>query len=377
MHLKSLLADDASKASSSMRSHSISRLHKAYTHAAELCTLLSDPASNATEKDILEAHAYTASLRGSEAFEKSHWEASIAAFSEAKIIYTVLLSSNKSELYQDQLTSTIDPSIRYSAYQLQLPRSMDVATISRKYFPREDAAKIVPIVEKLDPHVFSEADPDTPMVGTAGAVTSVTWRSRTAPVENAEISVSLASAQTKENVYYSKQQEDAASTEAFDDVLAAWQDAVDVTKKAIDDLKAEGVGMQDQKMQNLQMTWTVVNYSLICWRIGRNRVMIQGIALGGKKGKKTVDEVKVKKLGHLKEEVALYDAILQVCLTLYFLSYQPNLTRPTTVPRASLRPPRYRRRRRLHSRTRLQKVLLCRFKMRSHRTLPRSPLQSP
>lgn len=312
MHLKSLLADDPSKASSSMRSHSVSRLHKAYTHAAELCTLLSDPASNATEKDILEAHAYAASLRGSEAFEKSHWEASITAFSEARIIYSVLLGSNKSELYQDQLTSTVDPSIRYSAYQLQLPRSMDVATISRKYFPRDKAADIIPKVESLDPHVFSEADPDTPMTGTAGTVTSVTWRSRTAPVENAEISVALANSQAKENAYYSKQEENAASTEVFDDVLAAWQDAVDVTKKAIDDLKTEGVGMQDQKMQYLQMTWTVVNYSLICWRVGRNRVMIQGIAQGGKKGKKAGDEIKIKKLGHLKEEVVLYDAILQV-----------------------------------------------------------------
>lgn len=311
MHLKSLLADDASTASAAMRSHSVSRLHKAYAHALELCALLSDPASNATEKDILEAYAYVASLRGSEAFEKSHWEASIRAFSEARITYSVLLSSHKNELYRDQLTSTIDPSIRYSAYQLQLPRSMDVATISRKYFPREDAAKIIPTLESLDPNVFSEPE-DTPMAGTTGSVSSVTWRSRTAPVENAEISVALANAQTVENTYYSKQEENAASTEAFDDVLAAWQEVVDATKKAIDDLQAEGVRMQDQKMQNLQLTWTVVNYSLICWRVGRNRVMIQGIAQGGKKGKKGDSEVRVKKLGHLKEEVALYDAILQV-----------------------------------------------------------------
>lgn len=311
MHLKSILADDASKTSSSMRSHCVSRLHKAFAHALELRTLLSDPASNSTEKDILEAHAYTASLRGGEAFEKSHWQASIEAFSEAKIIYSVLLNSNKNELYRDQLTSTIEPSIRYSAYKLKLPRSMDVATISRKNFP-QDAKDLVPRLESLDPNVFSEVDPDTPMAGTAGSVSSVTWRSRTAPVDNAEISAALADAQTAENVYYSKQQENADSAESFDNVLAAWRDAVDVTKKSIDDLQAERVSMQDLKMQNLQMTWTVVNYSLICWRIGRNRVMIKGIAQGGKKSKKIEDEVKVKKLGHLKEEVALYDAILQV-----------------------------------------------------------------
>lgn len=323
MHLKSLLADDALKTSSSMRSHSVSRLHKAYAHALELRTLLSNPASNAAEKDILEAHAYTASLCGAEAFEKSHWKASIEAFSEARIIYSILLSSNKNELYRDQLTSTIEPSIRYSAYKLQLPRSMDVTTISRKYFP-SDAKDLIPTLKSLDPNVFSEVDPDTPMAGTAGPVSSVTWRSRTAPVDNAEISAALAHAQTAENAYNSKQQENATSTEAFDDVLAAWQDAVDATKKSIDDLQAERVSMQDLKMQNLQMTWTVVNYSLICWRIGRNRVMIEGIAQSGKRSKKIVDEVKIKKLGHLKEEVALYDAILQVPSTLPRLSNTTN-----------------------------------------------------
>lgn len=358
MHLKSILADDATKTSSSMRSHCVSRLHKASLHALELRTLLSDPASNATEKDILETHAYTASLRGAEAFEKSHWQASIEAFSEAKIIYSVLLNSNKNELYRDQLTSTIEPSIRYSAYKLQLPRSMDIATISRKNFPR-DAKDLIPRLESLDPNVFSEADPDTPMTGTTSSVSSVTWRSRTAPVDNAEISAALSDAQTAENAHYSKQQDNAASTEVFDDVLAAWQDAVDATKKSIDDLLAERVSMQDLKMQNVQMTWTVVNYSLICWRIGRNRVMIEGIAQGGKKGKKIVDEVKVKKLGHLKEEVALYDAILQV-LSILSISQNtpPHTNNPPPVHRANLRPPRHRRRRGLHPRTRLQEILL-------------------
>ncbi|KAH8150374.1 uncharacterized protein LAJ45_05585 [Morchella importuna] len=319
MHLKSLLADDASTATPAMRAHSVSRLHKAYTHATALCTLLSDPVSKATEKDVLEAHAYAASLRGSEAFEKSHWEASIVAFSEARIIYSVLLNSNKNELYRDQLTSTIDPSIRYSAYQLQLPRNMGVATISRKYFPREQAEKVVTVIEALDPSIFSESDEDTPMAGTAGSVSSVTWRSHSAPVDNAEISVALAGAQAVENAYYAKTPGEAASTEAFDDVLAAWQEAVDATKKAIDDLQAENVKMEDQRMQNLQLTSTVVNYSLICWRVARNRVMIQGIAQGGKKGKKGGPEIRVKKLGHLKEEVALYDAILQSLEQVYDL----------------------------------------------------------
>lgn len=69
--------------------------------------------------------------------------------------------------------------------------------------------------------------------------------------------------------------------------------------------------MGDQKMQNLRAIRTVVNYSSICWRIGQNRVAVERIAQGGKKRR---GELVVKKLGHMKEKVALYDAILQVLL---------------------------------------------------------------
>ncbi|KAL7265940.1 signal recognition particle subunit srp68 [Rhizina undulata] len=305
MHMKSLLADDNTNASGDMRTHLISRIHKAYIHSTRLCTLLSSAESNSTEKDVLEATAYAASLRGVEAFEKSHWDPAIRAFAVARIIYAVLLESTKNDLFKEQLTTTVDLSIRYSAYQLQLPRSMDIATISREYFPRDQEANVASILERLDSKVFS-GETET---RAAEAVTSVTWRGRTAPVEEADISAALGNAQAAETAYYAQEQEKAA--EVFDDILSAWQDVVDATKKTIDERIAEGMGMGEQKMQYLQLTWTVVNYSLICWRIGRNRVMIQAIAQGGKKGRKGGEEVTGKKLGHLKEEVVLYDAIIQ------------------------------------------------------------------
>ncbi|CAZ84025.1 unnamed protein product [Tuber melanosporum] len=320
MQMKSLLADDTTVASAAMKSHLVSRLHKAQSYAVQLCALLEDPASMSTDYDVLEANAYAASLRGSEAFEKSHWEDSIKAFAISKIIYSALLSFSKNEIYKDQLTSTVDPSIRYSAYQLQLPRSMDVATISRQNFPRQDE-RIVKAVEALDAKALSDPASEASEGGGAGVtVTSVTWRSRTAPVEDADISVALVASQAAEHAYLSLQKDNPSSTEAFDGVLLAWQEVVDATKKAIDRQTAEGVSMGDPKMQNLQLTWTLVNYSLICWRIARNRVMVEGIAQGGKrKNKKGGEEVRVKKLGHLKEEVALYDAILQSLEQVYNL----------------------------------------------------------
>jgi signal recognition particle subunit SRP68 len=189
---------------------------------------------------------------------------------------------------------------------------MDIVAISRQYFLREDSPRIVEAIEKLDSQAFTEQmDVDVPE---AGSVTSVTWRGRTASVEEADISIALYEAHTAEAAYNSQEQQ--GSTDAFDAVLLAWQDAVDATRKAIDERKAEGMSTTEQKMQNLHLIWTVVNYSMICWRVGRNRVMISNIMSGPKKPKKDgqapSEEVSGKKLGHLKEEIALYDAILQV-----------------------------------------------------------------
>jgi signal recognition particle subunit SRP68 len=312
MHLKSLMSEDPASATGSIRSQVVSRFHKAQKHAFELYTLLESPESNATSNDLLEAAAYVFSFRGLEAFEKKHWEEALRAFAVSRTIYSVLSTNTKNEVYQEQLVGTVDPSIRYSAYQLQLPRSMDIVAISRQYFLREDSPRIVEAIEKLDSQAFTEQmDVDVPE---AGSVTSVTWRGRTASVEEADISIALYEAHTAEAAYNSQEQQ--GSTDAFDAVLLAWQDAVDATRKAIDERKAEGMSTTEQKMQNLRLIWTVVNYSMICWRVGRNRVMISNIMSGPKKPKKDgqapSEEVSGKKLGHLKEEIALYDAILQV-----------------------------------------------------------------
>jgi signal recognition particle subunit SRP68 len=309
MFLKSLSEDTATTGAT--RKQIVSRFNKAQKLAFELVRLLDTPESTATSKDILEATAYASSLKGLEAFELKHWEDALKAFGVARTVYTVLYGTTKSEVFTEQLQATVEPSIRYCAYQLQLPRGMDVATIARQYFPKDESPKIVEELEKLDPQAFADQmDVDTPA---AGMVTSVSWRGRTAAVEEADISIALHTAQTAEAAYNSQDQQ--GSTDAFDAVLLAWQDAVDATRKAIDERQAEGISNADQKMQNLHMTWTMVNYAMICWRVGRNRVMISNI-MAPKKSKKggevVSEEVSSKKIGHLKEEIALYDAILQV-----------------------------------------------------------------
>jgi signal recognition particle subunit SRP68 len=113
---------------------------------------------------------------------------------------------------------------------------------------------------------------------------------------------------------------------AYDDILTASQDAADATKQAIEELKGEGVGQGDPRMQALQITRTAVNYEMISWRIGRNRVLMgdkdgatmdssmiirrkaakQGSAAGRSK-----EEAPGRQIAILKEKVVLYDGTLQ------------------------------------------------------------------
>lgn len=180
-----------------------------------------------------------------------------------------------------------------------------MASIARKYFPRDEYPEVVKALEELDRDILKDPAEKSGEVA-AAAVTEISWRGRNAPVEDADISVALADAQAAEAAYDAREQE--SSTDAFDAVLSAWQDAADAVRKTIDERTAEGMGMGEAKMQSLQLTYTAVNYALICWRVGRNRVMIENIATSKAPG----SEVKGKKIAHLKEEVVLYDAILQV-----------------------------------------------------------------
>lgn len=113
---------------------------------------------------------------------------------------------------------------------------------------------------------------------------------------------------------------------AYDDILIASQDAVDATRRAIEELEKEGVDEGDARMQDLRVTNLAVNYDLISWRVGRNRVLIgadDGLTFPPnppqkprrprKDGKEWTEreEPTGRKLARLRERIALYDAILQ------------------------------------------------------------------
>lgn len=338
MHLRAThSANTPGKAiSGPARRHTISRFKKASNSANELVQLLQNESNiTASPQQVLEARAYFVAIAGSVEFEKRRWEQSLTRYAEAYILYTALSTSTKKDVFKELLNDTIVPSIQYAAYQLRLPRTLGLLTLARRHFPREDE-KMVNEVERLDPGLLSEQTLEATKVAgkeDENVPKTVTWRSRTVNIEDPSISQALSSVGAAQHHLPrflsepSKRHLSAKERAAlYDDVLISSQDAVDATKSAIDQLAGEGVGSGDNRMQALHVTRTAVNYALIEWRIGRNRVLCgkqdgalleAGTVPKPRTSRKSEtewtprQERRGRKLARLTENVALYDSTLQ------------------------------------------------------------------
>ncbi|KAF7550287.1 hypothetical protein G7Z17_g5820 [Cylindrodendrum hubeiense] len=288
--------------------------------------------SGATSTDILEAKAYAALIRGSMLFEKQSWESSLRSYATSRIIYSALATTTKGDIFKDLLSETIDPSIRYSAYQLNTPRTVPIPVIAQRAFPQTDAT-LVQEINRIDANILKQGETDSKKAspGAADAPKTLTWRSREVTIEDAQIAVAWGSVlSAKERLTNtladSKDRRPQDLSAAYDEILSATQDAVDATKQAIDEMRTEGVEQGDARMQSLQITRTAVNFEMISWRIGRNRVLTGNLDGATeeysqpRRSKAKTDEEPTKqekeltpgkKLAKLKEKVALYAGILQ------------------------------------------------------------------
>ena len=327
-----------------------SRLSKATKYANNLVEVLEDTATtHSTPTDILEARAYLSLLKGAFHFEKARWQACLAEYSLARLVYITLSSTNNTEVFRDLLSSTIDPSIRYAAYQLKFPRTKPVPHLALENFPIKQT-RTRKAIESLDPRAF-DADEEfkvTSGVGISDLPSNLSWRGRTVKIEDAAISQALGLAMMREKDLTSKAKAyaDGATTAeefaaAYDDIINARQEAVDATKSSISEMLSEGVDPSDERMQSLQITRTAVNYAVIEWRVGRNRLLCgpsDGMlfdAIEPKQKRKAEEdsrpraakeETTGRKLARLRERLALYDAILQ---SVDAVKELPGVTRET------------------------------------------------
>ncbi|MCJ1251695.1 hypothetical protein MMC30_008930 [Trapelia coarctata] len=338
LHMKSMRsAESTARAiTGSTKKHIISRLHKAEAIAAHLVEILkANEQAPAHSRALLEARAYYCMIRGALEFETHKWEKCLEAYSEAHLLYTSFgksLAVNQGDPFTELLSSTIDPSIRYAAYQLRLPRTLSITRIVSQFYPK-DSAFVRGVLEQYpdllkEGSAIAKAEPDGV---TRELPKTISWRKRTLNLEDANIAQALAAVSEAKQKLASTlaSSPDMPSKEkgaAYDQVLAPSQDAVDATKTAIDELTADGVAQGDPRMQSLQITRTAVNYALVGWRIGRNRVLCgkhDGAYLDleiytkSKRPRKDgtdatlKDESNGKKLARLRERVTLYDTITQ------------------------------------------------------------------
>ncbi|KAI6086226.1 hypothetical protein F4821DRAFT_130764 [Hypoxylon rubiginosum] len=332
MRFKAIHSTDTKGITGRTRSHIISRLDKGARAAERLVSILSDSSkSGASDTDILEARAYASLIRGAEQFEKQSWEPCLRSYATARIIYTALATNIKGDVTKDLLSETIDPSIRFAAYQSEVPRTLAIPTIARRAFPTSDSS-LVEKINKLAPDLLNKSGSDAQkgQVGAPNAPQSITWRSREVKIEDAAIALALASTYTAtaslaEKLASSDITLPREMAAAYDEVLIASQDAADATKHAIDEFREEGVSQNDPRVQSLQITRTAVNYQMISWRIGRNRVLsgehdgalLDSAPTTTRKSKKDASSRKPKieppgrKISRLKDKVVLYDSTLQ------------------------------------------------------------------
>ncbi|KAF2861645.1 hypothetical protein K470DRAFT_245138 [Piedraia hortae CBS 480.64] len=272
-------------ASGAARKQTISKLHKAASTAGEI-THSVETSISVGERDILEATAYKSLLKGMELFERRRWRECLTQFATARTAYSAL--SAAPEIVENE----IDPAVKYAAYAAGVGGSP--STIAGEFFP----SSMRGAVQAVQPSYF-----DTKERGEGvEPLREVTWQGRRANVDD---SLGLLLAET-EAAKEGLKKKVGVVAEDFDPVLAASADAADAVKRAIEELEREGLDEGDSRMQSLRVVDLKVNYQLVSWRAGRNRVL-----LGEKDGLGEVGGSRAQKVGRYRTNSVLLDAIVQ------------------------------------------------------------------
>ncbi len=355
MAMKAAHASNKKGITGHTRSHIVSRLDKAAKYAESLSNTIQDSASGASDTDRLEIRAYAALLRGAASFEKQAWEPCLANYAAVWAIYSALSSASAARVdtFRDLLSETIEPSLRYAAYQLKMPRSKPIPIIAREALASAshvagtaDPAGLISKVNEIDPSILqpktaATADGSESLgsaaPGTVGGVVAstrtLTWRLREVNIEDAAIASAWAALDLAKARLEAQLEAGGArmapkdKAAAYDDVLTVSQDTVDATKAAIDDLRNEGVPQSDPGMQMLYIARTAANFEMISDRIGRNRVLtgphdgaLAHLDVAPTKSTKSSGKTKPtaprpepprRYIARLKEKVVLYDGTLQ------------------------------------------------------------------
>ena len=195
-----------------------------------------------------------------------------------------------------EASATVDPSLRYCGYQLQIGSQGDILSLARTHIPKDST--LIKLLEEINPAALQSRQDSTARAG----ITSIQWRSRTAPLEYPEIVVSLLKVQDTQTGFHERVASfDLSATEkasAMDEILNAWAETEDTVRRIIDE---SGVAARQDKEQSLQIILTYVSFHFIATRVQRDILLV-----------KDLEKRRGVKMTVLKDVVRLHDSIIQV-----------------------------------------------------------------
>lgn len=288
--------------SASGRRHVISKLAKALKlyKESDLGSFTKLDSNGQSSLWKLEVVAYKSLFAGQLAFEQHRWQQASQNYSEARTGLVVIAEKSKNdalkEMISEVVSATVDPSLRFSVYQIQSKRDKDIPTLARSFAQKanEDFSKLI---QDIDPYALSLKDDQNPSI----ELGEIEWRQHKATVQDPDLASAIllarkvdSNAQSIENV------------EEFDSVLQSWQDCVDKLHEIID--KAESSGDADQK---LYIVSSYLRYNLIFRRIQRDMLIIAQL------DKKQSAQQKFSTIYELsRDKLRIYGSISQSCTEL-------------------------------------------------------------
>lgn len=293
METKAVLDTNGSAAK---RRHMVSKLNKAFKHAALAASLAA--VSDIPKEHKLQMWAYRYLIEGSLRFEQHAWAKAVHAYSAARVLLSALVTIGTDtikELVGEILSLQVDPSLSYAVYRSQQSRSADIPTFAKQTFDKAcPAGELVTELSPRSVQLDSAGDP-------CAELGQIAWRHHRAATSDPDLAYAILQARKADaSLDDAAPTADSSTTDRigqFDTVLQAWQDAADVAKSVVERLEAQSRGSHDKATQETYIVSTYINFNLLMRRVHRDR----GLLADG------------SDLRTLQDNARILDRVLQSC----------------------------------------------------------------
>jgi len=253
----------AAKVPSHKRHHASSRLQKAAEWADKLVEF----------SEGLQTKAYAETMHGYLAFDRAHYQEALDHFTVARTCYESLAQDGDATVsaLAHAAVDSLDPSIRYCAYNLRIAKGDEIA----------DIGKLMEMLRKGKPDDFLEGQLSNllskSLESKAQETRSIEWRNKSIPIKNAKLAQSIINAQEVGKVAPSSTDGETS----FDQIISAWWDAQNVVDGLVreDGLAARTTTSSKSADNTEDLKWlqSFVSYSRIVATLDRNQAMIASV----------------------------------------------------------------------------------------------------